>query len=276
MRTQIRAGPRRTLRAEARGGRRAVGQRPGPPARATQKGRKESPEKKPRRKKRRCLEKKETPKSAQTAAATRGGSGRFHVRTHAKSRGSTFQRTSRKKGSHEEHENARFSPQNDGMRYVHERETRPWLQRPEGRAPPRRGLPPTSAMGQHSDKLGPLEADARKRIAANRRRALWRARHPDEAKASNDKHNPINNPKRKLRDPNTQRERDQERYFRHGARWASPELGELTVTNPRNSLLLWMDTNGNMHREDTRSAEQLIRDFERGKSSPAQEKNNAR
>jgi hypothetical protein len=125
---------------------------------------------------------------------------------------------------------------------------------------------PTARKRQpHADRLGPLEAAARKRIAARERTRRYRAAHPEKIRTANAQ------PKaRKPRDPNLDRERRQELYFRFNSRasvmWCPENTSNLSE---RSALVLWMDPQGELHAEDERSAEEVIRDWKREQKKKA-------
>ena len=64
------------------------------------------------------------------------------------------------------------------------------------------------------------------------------------------------------RDPNIEREQRQERHFRARRNTNTSILLDAIIT-PNDPRLLWMDEHGNLHREDLRSAEEVIREYER-------------
>jgi hypothetical protein len=100
----------------------------------------------------------------------------------------------------------------------------------------------------------------KRKLHQRERSRKYRANHPEKIAAAN----AIKNPKRgaSRRDPNIEREQKQERYFRTRGQVETQILLDAIVT-PNDPRLLWLDEAGNLHREDLRSAEQVIRDHER-------------
>jgi hypothetical protein len=105
-----------------------------------------------------------------------------------------------------------------------------------------------------------MTAEWKKKLQHRERSRNYRANHPEKIRAAN----AANNPRREQsqRDPNIEREQRQERYFRTRRDTNTSILLDAIIT-PNDPRLLWMDEHGNLHREDLRSAEEVIREYER-------------
>jgi hypothetical protein len=106
---------------------------------------------------------------------------------------------------------------------------------------------------------GPLENQLRKKLQARERSRRYRASHPDKIRAANRAQRARG--RRDGHDPNYERERRQEKYFRLHA-----GTGGTTLNDPR---LFWMDQHGHIHAEDHRSPEEVIAEWQSSHQSPA-------
>lgn len=103
--------------------------------------------------------------------------------------------------------------------------------------------------------------------AARQRR--YRANHPEKIRAANKARREDGSLQacKDARDPNLDREHKQERHFRfHASFRAILEIARTTVTKGQldKPPLYFIDANGRIFLEDTRSAEQLIREYHKG------------
>ncbi|HKW55776.1 MAG TPA: hypothetical protein VJN42_00335, partial [Candidatus Acidoferrum sp.] len=104
-----------------------------------------------------------------------------------------------------------------------------------------------------------------RRLQARDRMRRWRRAHPEKVREANARSNPAR--ARSQRDPNIARDRSQERYFRWTERRRQLAEAPQSVVTARDPRILWVDPRGAVHQEDTRSAQEVIEQWQTDQQS---------